>query len=142
MRDKTMKHMSIEDRIQRLKGEKPKLDDLKKTKGSSKGTWGGKRPNTGGSKPKEANLIARGIKAYMDAHFNEKVKIQITDPKTGKVRIVDAPRIVVVLQKLYEIGMKNDNADALNKWLDRALGKPVQAIEGNPDKPIQLHIDF
>ncbi len=33
--------MSIEDRIQRLKGGKPGLDDLKKTKGSSKGTWGG-----------------------------------------------------------------------------------------------------
>lgn len=99
-----------------------------------------KRPPNSGRKPKEANLIARGIKKYLDDHFNEKVKIQITDPQTGKTRIIEKPRIIRVLEKLYEIGVQNDNADALNKWLDRALGRPIQTIAGEDNKPILVKI--
>lgn len=89
---------------------------------------GGKRQGSG-RKPKEANLIARGIKNYLDKHFTGDAEIQITDPKSGEKRIISKPRIVAALEKLFSLGMKGEgDADALNKWLDRALGKAPQSI--------------
>ncbi len=104
-----------------------------------------KRDPKSGRKPKEANIIARGIKAYLEAHYDEKVKIRVTDPKTGKTREIAKPRGILALEQLFLLGMgqtEKGNADALNKWLDRALGRPAQPIVGDEDKPILLKIDI
>lgn len=132
---------NLEERIKKLVGDKSeKLKNDKEIIQLKKN--GGKRAGSG-RKPKEANIIARGIKSYLDNHFQENVKIEIEDPKTGKKVIVSKPRIVYALEKLYEIGTRTPgDPDALNKWLDRALGKPIQPIGGDEDKPILIKIDF
>jgi hypothetical protein len=143
--------MTLDEKIERLtQGYRgtpaPQLDDLKKSEPLKKGQWGGKRAGAGGSKPtSEERAKERGIKAYLDQHVNEEVKIRITDPKTGKVREVSKPRIVIVLETLFNVGVQDKNPDALNKWLDRALGKPISiGKENNAVEPNQhfLSIDF
>ncbi len=137
---------TLTERIARLSqrdGEAPasKLDDLKKSEPPKKGTWGGKRVGAGGSKPRsEKRAIQRGIKAWIDEYVNGEVAVQIVDPKTGKSRIVKKPRVVRVLEMLYDIGVKDRSPDALNKWLDRALGKPVHPVAGDEDAPIMIQI--
>ena len=103
-------------------------------------------PNSG-RKPKMETLLKRGIKAFLDDHVNEKVKVQVTDPKTGKTMIIDKPRVAVVLQQLYALGMgttDKGSAPALREWLDRALGKAPQPIrgDGDDDTPIKLEVDI
>jgi hypothetical protein len=50
---------------------------------------------------------------------------------------------VIVLETLFNVGVQDKNPDALNKWLDRALGKAVQPVahEESEEKP-RLIIDF
>lgn len=130
---------SLKDRLARLKGEKKSpIEKLKKAEKSKKG---GKRSGSG-RKPKESTLITRGIKAYLDQHINENVKIKVTDPKTGKSREIKKPRLVVVLERLFEAAVTDKNVDAMNKWLDRALGKPLQKIGGDDNQPLKLEIDI
>lgn len=130
---------TVKERLEHLKGNKP--ENLKKGGEIKIGEYGGKRKGAG-RKHKEANAIARGTKEYIDKHFNEKVEIKITDSKTGKSFTIKKPRIVHALEVLFSIGASDRNPDALNKWLDRALGKPAQVVEGNEDKAITIRIDF
>lgn len=128
-----------------LRGTRPQTEKVKKEDEISKPKKknGGARPGSG-RKPKEANLIERGIYAYMDDHYKGQVMITVTDPKTGETREIEVPRVVAALQKLYEIGTKGEgNSDALNKWLNRAVGMPMQPIEhrGDKDKPLHLILD-
>lgn len=98
-----------------------------------------------GRPPKEANIIARAKNAALEAHYDENIKIRATDPKTGKVREIAKPRKLLVMEQLFLLGMgqtTQGNVDALNKWLDRALGKPEQPIVGDETKPILLKIDI
>ena len=113
-------------------GNEPKVDRRKFNK----------RDPKSGRKPKEANIIARDTKAEMEKHFSELVPVKIRG-KDGTETIVMVSRTIRALQKLYEIGTINDgNADALNKWLDRNLGKPAQVIKGDENEPVILRIDF
>ncbi len=117
-----------------------KTEKLEKAKKPVRGKNGGVRPGSG-RKPKAATLLERGIKEWVDQHINEMVDVKIL-AKDGTTTIVKRARVAAVLEKLYLIGMTENNADALNKWLDRALGKPVQAIVGDEEKPILLKVDF
>lgn len=129
----------FEKRIKALAIENPKIQAESKI---DRRHFNKRTPGTG-RKPKEIDITRRGIKAYLDSHFNESLKIKITDPKTGKEKVINKPRLVIVLEKLYEIGTQGEgSSDALNKWLDRALGKPLQTVGGDEDKPILLKIDF
>lgn len=131
---------TLDERLKKLGGkETEKLKKDGETSAPKKN--GGARPGSGRKKTEKTKIEA-DIKKYLHQHFNEKVSIKMVDPKTGKSKIIKMPRVVRALEKLYEIGVANDNADALNKWLDRALGKAPQPIEGSEDKPILLKIDF
>lgn len=134
------------ERIQALtEGDKPAVVEIPKNQNEEGGKidkrkFNKRHPNSG-RKPKEITLIERGIKQWVDEHINEEVEITVIS--NGVARTIKKPRVAVVLEKLYVIGMKGDgNPDALNKWLDRALGKPYQTIGGDADKPITLKIDF
>lgn len=137
---------TLTDRIKKLKsGENRKIENVTETiQKIDRRKFNKGAPNSG-RKPKEANIIARGIKAYLEAHYDEKVKIRVTDPKTGKVREISKPRGILALEQLFLLGMGQTsigNADALNKWLDRALGRPAQVVRGDEDEPIMIKIDF
>ena len=62
-------------------------------------------------------------------------KIVVKERRYGQVRRVKKPRIIVVLDKLYNLGMGNPTYDnrtqikALKIFLDLALGKPVRNKE-------------
>ena len=131
---------TISEKIKALKGEKAQLGNLEKEK-PTKGTHGGARKG-GGRKTKIETLVVRGLADILEQHVNEQVDVQITDPKTGKTVIVKKPRLLRVMEALYNIGIGDKSHEALSKWLDRALGKPLQPIGGDDTKPIRLLIDF
>lgn len=108
-----------------------------------------KRSPKSGRKPKEQTLLERGIKKYLEDHTNEEVEveIEITDPKTNQKRKIKKPRVVIVMEHLYAIGIGNTekgSSAALKEWLDRALGKAPQPIRGDGDDspPVRLEVDI
>lgn len=136
---------NIQERLAKLKGEEksknPKSEGLDSPK-IDRRKFNKRTPGTG-RKPKEANIIAKAIKARLDEHFNGQIEITFIDQKTGKKRTEKKSRIVAALEKLFTIGMRdNGDPDALNKWLDRALGKPLQKVGGSEDEPIHLKVDI
>jgi len=94
---------------------------------------GGRREKSG-RKPKKEKVKARGIKEVVEKHFGEEVKIRIVDPKTGTSMIVSKPRVLRMLEVLYDQAVAG-SAEAANKWLDRALGKPAQHMSFEDIKP-------
>lgn len=133
---------SVDERLKRLAGHKnPENRKIEKPPKVDRRKFNHAGPGSG-RKPKEENLTRRGIKAYLDTHINEKVKIRVTDPKTGKSKEVSKPRLIIILEKLFAAAAVDGNVDAMNKWLDRALGKPLQPVGGDEDHPIMIKIDF
>lgn len=127
----------LEERLKKLAGGvESKTDKLIKSKKSIvPGKNGGWRPGAG-RPPNEETLIKRGIKAYIEQYCDEEVSIQITDPKTGKTRIVQKPRAVVILERIFNMAMgqtEKGHFPALKEFLDRAIGKAVQPIAGADD---------
>lgn len=114
----------ISEVVEKLK----KNDEINSIKKSTVKNNGGARKGAG-RKSTEAKMIERGLKNYIGQYYEGDIKINVIDPKTGREIIVKKPRIIWVLEVLYDIGVKDRNADALNKWLDRALGKPTAKIE-------------
>ena len=112
-----------------------KLIKVKKRHYQKKGGNGGVRPGSG--RPEGSLAFGRRInKQLIDAHINEEFEVRVTDSKTGRKVTATKPRFIVVLEKLYEIGMRGDgDANALDKWLNRAIGKPVQPIVGEEEEP-------
>lgn len=104
-------------------GAGPKLENLKK-KGSGK--WGGKRSGSGRTTKKET-LEKKGHLELIETHVDEDVEVTIqVDGKPVKLK---KPRLLIAMEKLFQIGTKGDgNEQALSKWLDRAVGKPLQGI--------------
>lgn len=145
---------NLDELMGKLNGDKPKGEVIVNIPVSQKakdGTNMGKRafnkrhPNSG-SKPKASTLIDRGIKAFLAEHANERIPYTFKDPVTGKERTIEKPRSIIAIEKLFELGMGLTivgNADALNKWFDRNVGKPAQPLrgEGEDDAPIKLHVD-
>lgn len=145
----TAKKPSIADEIKNLaRGAKQPQEPRKLNKGGRaykpKGMGnGGKREGAGAKTTREKAQESK-IWDHVEAHVNEEVDVQITDPATGKVMRVKRPRVLTVLQKLYNRGMMGDgDPNALNQWLNRAIGLPVQTIEhkGDKNKPIHMVLD-
>lgn len=135
--------MKLEDRLKALKGEKahenPKIHAVTKI---DRRHFNKRTPGTG-NQPKEKSLTRRGIKAYLDQHINESVKIRVTDPKTGRVREISKPRLIIILEKLFNVAVTDGSPDAMDKWLNRALGRPLQPIGGAEDaEPIHIKVDL
>lgn len=103
---------------------------------------GGWRENAG-RKPNEANTIMRASKKKLDEFYHGEVRVQVTDPKTGKSFIVNKPRTVRVAEALYKQAVENNDVSAQREFLNRAVGKVPDAVEGSdPNKPIRILVDF
>lgn len=137
---KNSSESSLVDRLNALTGKNPKIQKIENgIEEKIDHRHFNKRTPGSGRKPSEEKLIQRGIKALIDEHVNGEVDIQVADPKTGRVRMMKKPRVIVVLEKLFQIGMREGDVDALNKWLDRALGKPKQApLENEEERPLLI----
>ncbi len=131
-----------------------KLDDIKKSLGKEKvkeipnsqkvdRRKFNKRDPKSGRKTKQETLTRTGIKSWVETHINGEIEMHVLDKKTGKEILVKKPRVVAILEKLYQISMKGEGShEAIGKWLDRALGKPVNIIKGDENEPIVVRIDF
>ena len=106
-----------------------------------KGGNGGVRPNSG--RPKKVETLDKeGIAELIRKHIHEHVEVQVIDKATGKIIKFQKPRILAALEMLYQIGHKEKNTSALNAWLDRAIGKPIQPIGGDKNQPIEMRHDI
>jgi hypothetical protein len=130
-------------------GDKP-IETLKLPEVSKKRDGrGGARPGAG-QPPKEATLIAKGIRKLIEDYVAEEVWVSIMDPKDpDKIKRIKVkkPVVITVMQHLYSLGMgqtEKGNATALKEWLDRALGKAPLPIKGDAgdDTPIRLEVDI
>jgi len=107
-----MTYAKMRSTIQRLKAEGKLIDARAENSG----------PTT------VESLTARGLQIVLDRHANETVKVRITDGK-GNIVEVEKPRVILALEKLFERATKGQGeTQALEKWLDRAMGKAPQAV--------------
>ena len=82
-----------------------------------------------GRKTTDRLIVQRGLQVVVDRHANEVMRITIFDKKSGKTIEVKRPRVIIALEKLFTRATKGEGETAaLEKWLDRALGKPQQAV--------------
>jgi hypothetical protein len=105
----------------------------KKPNRGNRANWGGKRSGAGGVKPTlEKTLMNTARKQRLEEHVEEEIEVEVTvmtkqGPKKVKIK---KPRVVIALEKMFQRGVKGDgDTVALDKWLDRAYGKPNQGIE-------------
>ncbi len=93
-----------------------------------------------GRPPSEAKLAARGIRELIDNHVNEVLTLNVIE--NGVKKEVQRTRLMAALEKLYNLGTAGKgDADAISKWLDRALGKPAQPIVGDDEAaPIRIEV--
>jgi hypothetical protein len=147
----TAKKPSVADAIKDLvRGTKPapiknrKIDTVKETKEPKKED--GRKHNKGhpgsGRKPGGSALLRREIRALVQQHYNEEVTVKVKDPKTGVEREIKKPRVLIAIDALFTLGMKNNDANAIDRYLNRALGKPPQPLVGDEEEdPIQINHD-
>ncbi len=101
---------------------------------------GGARPGAG-RKPGGTALQKRLMRTLLAEHFSEKIKVKVTDPKTGKQHVIEKPRVLVAIDTLFHIGIDTKNDAALDKWLNRALGKAPQPLIGDEEEdPIRIDL--
>lgn len=117
--------------------DKESFETLKFGDKIKKGKRGGKREGSG-AKKKIENLQIMGIKQLIDNFTNEEVEVQIMDREKGIVIKMKKPRIVALLEMMYQEAMKNKNIMAGKEVLDRALGKAPQTIKGDTDAPLAI----
>lgn len=100
------------------------LDNLKKTENQKSVNYGGKRQGSGRKKKdkKIEEIISIDIQKEIEKHGFDEVEIQVG----GKIE--KKMRILVLLSKLFELGMKGD-AKAIKEYFDRQLGKAKQSID-------------
>ena len=146
------KKPSVADAIKDLvRGAKPapsteKLNSEKETtkppkKAKTTGKNGGARPGAG-RKPGGGALLRREIRALVQSHYNEEVTVKVKDPKTGIEREIKKPRVLIAIDTLFQVGIANRDAHALDRYLNRALGKPPQPLIGDEEEdPIQINHD-
>lgn len=143
---------TLKDKLKRLAGEsthehmnnvKPQPPRKKPNRGN-RANWGGKRMGAGGVKPTREEVIEeRGRKEYVEQFYDGEMSVQVTDPKTGNVRVVPKNRTLIALEKLFNKAVKGDgDTDALDKFLNRSLGRPKQPITGGDegDEPIKHEV--
>lgn len=147
MTDKTP---TAQEKLKALLGEQ---DTKKKRYGGGRNhipngkPFGGRQPGSG-RKPKESTIIFRGIREYIDEYFLGVEKVKVTDPISGKSRMVDKPRAVILAEDLFKKGHYGTAIDkdipAIKEFFDRAIGKSPQPIRGDAedDTPIRLEHDI
>ena len=93
-----------------------------------------------GRKPGGTALQTRLLKELMKDHCNEEIEVTMMDKKTGKIVTIKKPRLIIAMEKLYQIGIKEDGNDAaIDKWLNRAVGKAPQPLVWDEDEaPIRV----
>jgi hypothetical protein len=99
-------------------------DTLKKGEKINKGKNGGYRPGSGRPKKevKLETIAGIDIQKEIEKHGFDEVEIQVG----GKIE--KKMRILVLLSKLFELGMKGD-AKAIKEYFDRQLGRAKQSID-------------
>lgn len=137
---------AIQDLLKGAKVAAHRGESINQKKGK---TEDGRKHNKGikgvtGRKPKEENLIKRGVRELMDGHFLEEVPVRIKDPKTGQERVINKPRSLIVLDALFKVAVDTKNVPAMKEWFDRAIGKAPQPIrgDGDSDAPVKLEVDI
>ncbi len=83
---------------------------------------GGKRPGSG-RKPGTPNKVTSDVKVYAASFTTEAIDYFVN---VGRDDTAPVP----------------SRLDAWNKVLDRAIGKPAQAITGDKDNPIEVAFTF
>lgn len=132
----------IEEKLKRLAGVKTdKLIPAKEKKEPKKrGKNGGRRPGSG-RPPGGVALERRTLRAMLAKHYGEEVEIEVEDPLTHKKVMIKKSRVLAVMEKLYKVGIENGNDAALDRWLNRALGKPPQPLVGDEEEdPVQINL--
>lgn len=103
-------------------------EKIESASSAKKSKRGGKRPGSG-RKPKAERAEVITAVSGLDAHVTETVEVTIRDPRAGTSKTIAKPRIVVAMEKLFERATKGEGeTQALDKWLDRALGKAPQSL--------------
>jgi hypothetical protein len=91
---------------------------------------GGKRPGSGRKKILERQEVLQMM---------EEIKFHglKVDAKTKKTRIM------LILDKLYELGMNKNNVRAIQEYLNRQLGQANESITfaGDKDNPVEVKIN-
>lgn len=93
-------------------------------KSSKKNGWGGARPGSGRPRSKEREELLKVVEK-IKSHANEVIGMR--DKKTRE--IIKKKRIEFVLDTLFTVAINEKNVYAIKEYLDRAVGKAVQAID-------------
>ncbi len=109
----------------------------------------GRGHGTSGGRPLLASTVKnKNFKAWMDDHVKEQVWAQVREldkngMATGKIITMKLTRLERAVQKLYEIGVAGEgNADAIEKWLSRYLGKAATVIKGGDEDDVPININI
>lgn len=101
---------------------------------------GGAREGSG-RKPGGQALARRTLRAILAKHYAEEVEIEIEDPKTKKMVKIKKPRVLAMMEMMYQIAEKNGDSAAGDRWLNRALGKPPQPLIGDEEEdPVRVDL--
>lgn len=136
----------LDERLQNLAGGKNnKINSGKGIIPAKKKKRDGRKNNHAGPgagrPPGGQALERRTLRALLAKHYQEEVEIEVEDPKTHKMVKMKKPRALAMMEKLYEIGIKNGNDAAIDRWLNRALGKAPQPLIGDEDEdPIRVDL--
>lgn len=139
-----MAKKSVADSIQELVGRatptKPateklnKVPEIGKPPKQPKKKNGGARPGAG--RPEGGtSLLRRLVRDLVKNHYTEEVAVKIKDPTTGVEHTIKKPRVLIAIDMMFQIGIANKDAAALDKYLNRALGKAPQPLVGDDDEP-------
>lgn len=101
---------------------------------------GGARIGSGGSPGGQA-LARRSLRAILASHYAEPIIIELKDPLTGELVKMKKPRVLAMMEKMYEIAVEKNDSNAGDRWLNRALGKAPQPLIGDEEEdPIRVDL--
>ena len=129
-------------KVEKLKiSKKPNLGG--KTPGHKPLSTNGGARDGAGRKAGGTSLQRRLNKTLLVDHFGEEVDVKVKDPKTGEEHIIKKPRLIIQIERLFAAGVQGGviDAGAVDKWLNRAVGKAPQPLIGDEDEdPIQVDL--
>lgn len=97
---------------------------------------GGKREGSG-RKPLLDKKILEEIKGKISSHGSDEVEFT-----NNQGKIVKKSRVLLLLDKLFQLGYEENNVPAIKEYLDRVIHKAVQPIEGTgEDGEICIKLD-
>lgn len=113
-----------------------KIEQLNKTapkKKDGRAKNGGPRDRSGPT-PRIETVVFQELKTLIENHGKDMVEFK---DKDGKV--LKKARVLVLLDKLFVDGYKG-NIQAIKEYLDRVLGKSVQPLVGEKDRPLAVRV--